>query len=178
MFSGWGVRTVAARTPRYNPMSYHNGSIWPHDNAIIAAGFARYGRVEEAAKIMAGLYDASLTFDLYRLPELFCGFHRRPGESPTRYPVRAPRRPGPRPPFCSCQAMLGLHVTAPERRVAFTCPYHPSVLSELRIAGLRVGDATVGSAPHPTGDGCGRSTSCAAKGAWTWWCRSSPGIHD
>jgi len=144
MFSGWGVRTVAAEAPRYNPMSYHNGSIWPHDNAIIAAGFARYGRVEEAAKIMAGLYDASLTFDLYRLPELFCGFHRRPGESPTRYPVScSPQTWASAAVLLLIQAMLGLHVTAPERRVAFTCPYLPPFLSELRIAGLRVGDATV-----------------------------------
>ena len=144
MFSGWGVRTVAAGEPRYNPMSYHNGSVWPHDNAIIAAGFARYGHIEEAAKIMTGLFDASLTFDLYRLPELFCGFHRRAGESPTRYPVScSPQTWASAAVLLLVQAMLGLHVTAPERRVSFSSPYLPPFLSELRIAGLRVGDATV-----------------------------------
>jgi len=86
-FSGWGVRTVATGEARFNPMSYHNGSIWPHDNALIAAGFARYGLKREAAKLFSGLFDASVFFDLHRLPELFCGFRRRAGESPTLYPV-------------------------------------------------------------------------------------------
>src|SRR5438876_7151050 len=86
-FSGWRVRTVAASEARFNPMSYHNGSIWPHDNALIAAGFGRYGFKESAAMVLAGLLDASLFFDLHRLPELFCGFPRRAGESPTLYPV-------------------------------------------------------------------------------------------
>src|SRR5207253_2616485 len=82
-FSGWGIRTVATSEARYNPMSYHNGSVWPHDNALIAVGFARYGMKESAATVLAGLLDASLFFDLHRLPELFCGFPRRPGEAPT-----------------------------------------------------------------------------------------------
>ena len=82
-FSGWGVRTIAEGEPRYNPMSYHNGSIWPHDNALIAAGFARYGLKEEALAILTALFDASLFMDLHRLPELFCGFLRRPSEGPT-----------------------------------------------------------------------------------------------
>jgi glycogen debranching enzyme len=86
-FSGWGIRTVASGEARYNPMSYHNGSVWPHDNSLIAAGFARYELKESAAMVLAGLMDASLFFDLHRLPELFCGFPRRPGESPTLYPV-------------------------------------------------------------------------------------------
>ena len=143
MYSGWGVRTLAAGEPRYNPMSYHNGSVWPHDNAIIAAGLARYGRVDEAAKIMAGLYDASLTFELYRLPELFCGFHRRAGESPTRYPVScSPQTWASASVLLLLQAMLGLHVSATELRISFISPYLPPFLSELRIAGLRVADAS------------------------------------
>ncbi len=79
-FSGWGIRTVATSEARYNPMSYHNGSVWPHDNSLIAAGFARYDLKESAAIVLAGLLDASLFFDLHRLPELFCGFPRRPGD--------------------------------------------------------------------------------------------------
>jgi glycogen debranching enzyme len=86
-FSGWGIRTIAEGEARYNPMSYHNGSVWPHDNSMIAAGFARYGMAAEPAMILNGLLDASVFFDLHRLPELFCGFGRRPGEAPILYPV-------------------------------------------------------------------------------------------
>ncbi len=88
MFSGWGVRTIAAAEARYNPMSYHNGSVWPHDNGIdrgglLALRLRRSGRRRRSA----GLFEASGTIDGHRLPELFCGFHRRPGEGPTLYPV-------------------------------------------------------------------------------------------
>jgi len=86
-FSGWGVRTLAATQARYNPMSYHNGSIWPHDNALIAYGMARYGFKDGAMRIMASLFDASIFMDLHRLPELYCGFERRKGEGPILYPV-------------------------------------------------------------------------------------------
>ena len=86
-FSGWGIRTLAACERRYNPMSYHNGSVWPHDNALIAAGFARYGLTGAATTVLTALFDASRFFDLNRMPELFCGFHRRPGDGPTLYPV-------------------------------------------------------------------------------------------
>jgi glycogen debranching enzyme len=86
-FSGWGIRTIAATESRYDPMSYHNGSIWPHDNAIIATGFARYGLKKEAAVIFQALFDASTCFKLNRMPELFGGFHRQPGAGPTPYPV-------------------------------------------------------------------------------------------
>src|SRR5205807_2310488 len=86
-FNGWGVRTVGAREPRYNPVSYHNGSVWPHDNSLIAAGLARYGFKQSAARILAGLLDTSIFVDLHRLPVLFCGLERRPGEAPTLYPA-------------------------------------------------------------------------------------------
>lgn len=143
-FSGWGVRTVAAGEARYNPMSYHNGSVWPHDNALIAAGLARYGLVEEASRILAGMFDASLTFDLRRLPELFCGFHRRPGESPTHYPVScSPQTWASAAVFLLVQATLGLHVSAPEGRVSLTAPYLPPFLPEVQISGLRVGEASL-----------------------------------
>ncbi len=86
-FSGWGIRTLAAAERRYNPMSYHNGSVWPHDNALIAAGLAAYQRRHEAVRVLTGLFEASRCFTLHRLPELFCGFPRRAGEGPTLYPV-------------------------------------------------------------------------------------------
>src|SRR5205823_2033432 len=107
-FSGWGIRTVAAREARYNPMSYHNGSIWPHDNAPIAAGLARYGLKDEALRVMNAMFDASLFFDMHRLPELFCGFERRAGEGPTLYPVAcAPQAWAAAAIFLLLQACLG-----------------------------------------------------------------------
>ena len=86
-FCGWGVRTVASTEARYNPMSYHNGSVWPHDNALIAAGLAQYGFRQEAARIFESLFDASTYVELRRLPELFCGFPRQQTRGPTFYPV-------------------------------------------------------------------------------------------
>ena len=143
-FSGWGVRTVAEGEARYNPMSYHNGSIWPHDNALVAAGFARYGFKNEAAKILTGLFDASLFFDLHRLPELFCGFPRRPGESPTLYPTScSPQTWASCAVFLVLQACLGLEINGSEGKIVFTDPYLPQFLSGVEIRGLRVGLASV-----------------------------------
>jgi glycogen debranching enzyme len=143
-FSGWGIRTIAASEARYNPMSYHNGSVWPHDNALIAAGFARYGLKMEAAKILSGLFDASLFFDLHRLPELFCGFPRRPGESPTLYPVAcSPQAWASGAVFLALQACLGLEVQGAERKLVFSNPLLPEFLQEVRIRGLRVADARI-----------------------------------
>src|SRR5690606_24205961 len=85
-FCGWGVRTVSSTAARYNPMSYHNGSVWPHDNALVAAGLARYGFKHHAMRIFEGLFAASTYIDLRRLPELFCGFPRQRTQGPTLYP--------------------------------------------------------------------------------------------
>ncbi len=143
-FSGWGIRTLATSEARYNPMSYHNGSIWPHDNALIAAGFARYGLPEESLRILSGLFDASVFMDLHRLPELFCGFARRPGESPTLYPVACnPQAWAAASVFMLLQAALGLEVEAPERVVRFTRARLPAFLEEVRIRNLRVGRFTL-----------------------------------
>jgi len=143
-FSGWGVRTVATGEARFNPMSYHNGSIWPHDNALIAAGFARYGLKREAAKLFSGLFDASVFFDLHRLPELFCGFRRRAGESPTLYPVScAPQAWASGAVFLLLQSCLGLHVCAEERKLVFSDPLLPEFLEWVHVRGLRIGQATI-----------------------------------
>ena len=143
-FSGWGIRTVASSESRYNPMSYHNGSVWPHDNSMIAAGFARYELKGSAAMLLAGLMDASIFFDLHRLPELFCGFPRRPGESPTLYPVAcAPQAWASGAVFLLLEACLGLSVVAPERRVLFSKPFLPEFLPQVSIRDLKVGDASV-----------------------------------
>lgn len=143
-FSGWGIRTVAACEARYNPMSYHNGSVWPHDNALIAAGMARYGLIDEALRVLSGLFDASLFVDLQRMPELFCGFGRRAGEGPTLYPVAcAPQSWAAGSVFMLLAACLGLSIDAPRRQVRFHRPRLPETLEEMSIQGLRVAGATV-----------------------------------
>ena len=143
-FSGWGIRTVSAAAARYNPMSYHNGSIWPHDNALVAAGFARYGLMREAARVLEAMFDLSQVVDLYRLPELICGFHRRQNGFPTLYPVAcAPQTWAAGAVFLLLQACLGLEVDAARRRVSFTCAVLPESIESLRIVNLHVGDASV-----------------------------------
>jgi glycogen debranching enzyme len=143
-FSGWGIRTVSAAGARYNPMSYHNGSIWPHDNALVAAGFARYGLMSEASRVLSGMFDLSQVVDLYRLPELICGFHRRQDGFPTLYPVAcAPQTWAAGAVFLLLQACLGLEVDAVNHRVSFTCAVLPESIESLRIINLRVGDASV-----------------------------------
>lgn len=136
-FSGWGVRTIAAGQPRYNPMSYHNGSVWPHDNALIAAGMARYGRTEEAVRLLASLFEASLHFELHRLPELFCGFPRRSGAGPTLYPVAcSPQAWAAAAPFCILQACLGLEIDAGHAQISLHTPRLPAFIDWLRISRL------------------------------------------
>jgi len=144
-FSGWGVRTVAKGESRYNPMSYHNGSIWPHDNALIAMGLARYGMKEQSVEIATALYEASLFMDLHRLPELFCGFSRRAaGEGPTLYPVAcSPQAWASATPFYLLKACLGLSFRPEEPRMRFLHPTLPPFLDRLRLVDVRVGDALI-----------------------------------
>lgn len=155
-FSGWGVRTVAATEARYNPMSYHNGSVWPHDNALLAAGLARYGLRAEAAVILEGLFAASRWFELHRLPELFCGFHRRPGESPTHYPVScAPQAWAAGSVLLLLQSCLGLEADGGRQELRVSKPYLPAFLREVQITGLRVGSGTIDLTFTRVGDGSG-----------------------
>lgn len=144
MFNGWGVRTVAASEVRYNPMAYHNGSVWPHDNALIAAGMASYGFKQGALKILSGLFDASQFLELHRLPELFCGFSRRSGEGPTLYPVAcSPQTWSSVAVFLLLQSCLGLRIDAPHACLTFSQPVLPPFLEHIEIKSLRIGDATV-----------------------------------
>ena len=139
-FSGWGVRTLSTREMRFNPMSYHNGSIWPHDNAMVAAGLARYGFHDEAMTVMNALFEASLFMDLHRLPELFCGFPRERGEGPIGYPVACnPQSWASGSVLLLVQASLGLEVLAAENVVRLTRPRLPEFLRDLHIRGLKVG---------------------------------------
>lgn len=144
MFSGWGIRTLATSEARYNPMSYHNGSVWPHDNAMIAVGMAAYGYKEGAMKILTGLFDASLFLDLHRMPELFCGFSRRPGESPTRYPTAcAPQAWAAGAGFQALQACLGLQIDGTRSLVQFVHPVLPPFLERVELRNLRIGTASL-----------------------------------
>jgi glycogen debranching enzyme len=123
-------------------MSYHNGSVWPHDNALIAAGMARYGDKAGATKILAGLFDASLFLTLHRLPELFCGFARRSGQGPTLYPTAcAPQAWASAAGFLLLQSCVGLQIDAPRRQLRFVDPVLPPFLERVEIRDLTIGDA-------------------------------------
>jgi glycogen debranching enzyme len=137
-FSGWGVRTVALTAPRYNPMSYHNGSVWPHDNAIIALGLARYGMKDGVLKIFKGLFEAAGYMDLRRLPELFCGFPWRRLNAPTLYPVACiPQAWASATVFALVQASLGIGFDQGADEIHFDRPMLPEFLNELHLRGLQ-----------------------------------------
>jgi glycogen debranching enzyme len=143
-FSGWGVRTVASTEARYNPMGYHNGSVWPHDNALIAMGLARYGHTEAVAKIFQGQFDAALYIELRRLPELFCGFARRRGQGPTFYPVAcSPQAWAAAALPALLQASLGLSIDPANCTVVFSNPKLPPFLDEMVLHNITIGDARV-----------------------------------
>jgi glycogen debranching enzyme len=143
-FSGWGVRTIAASESRYNPMSYHNGSVWPHDNALIALGLARYGFKREAARIFEGLFGASIYIDLRRLPELFCGFPRRRGQGPTYYPVAcSPQAWAAAAMVSLVQACLGLNCESETATIYLDRPVLPRFLDTITIRNLRAGSGLI-----------------------------------
>ena len=144
MFSGWGIRTLSAGAPRFNPMAYHNGSVWPHDNALIALGLSRYGLKRAASAIFEGLFDAATHMEMMRFPELFCGFPRRRGAAPTLYPVAcAPQAWASVVPFALLQACLGLEMCFERREIRFNNPQLPRFLEEIEINDLVLGDASV-----------------------------------
>jgi glycogen debranching enzyme len=143
-FTGWGVRTVASSEARYNPLSYHNGSVWPHDNSLVASGMARYGFKHFAGKILLGLLDLSSMVDLHRLPELLCGLERRTGEAPTLYPVAcSPQAWASATPFLILQACLGLSIHADKKQLVFDRPFLPEGIPQLSIKNLRCANQCV-----------------------------------
>lgn len=144
IFCGWGIRTLSDREQRYNPMSYHNGSVWPHDNALIGWGLGRYGHRKEVHRLLQAFFDATRYDQLMRLPELFCGFVRRTDEGPTPYPVAcAPQAWASVVPFFLLQASLGLSIDAAEQCVLFRQPSLPDFIDELVLRNLRVREGTV-----------------------------------
>jgi glycogen debranching enzyme len=139
VFSGWGIRTVAATEARYNPMSYHNGSVWPHDNGLIAMGFARYGQKQAAARVFGALFDAASYMDLRRLPELYCGFSRLERNAPTQYPVAcSPQAWASAAPLCLLQAALGLELLDRTGEIKFYRPQLPYFLDRVHLRNLRL----------------------------------------
>jgi glycogen debranching enzyme len=151
-FSGWGIRTVAMSAARYNPISYHNGSVWPHDNAMIALGLARYGFKDPVQRIFSGLFDAASFWEPRRLPELFCGFARR-HTAPTTYPVAcAPQAWATAAGLALVQASLGLQFDSAALEIRFERPKLPKFLDHLHVRGLRVGDAEADVLLQRSGD--------------------------
>jgi glycogen debranching enzyme len=139
-FSGWGIRTLGLSEPHYNPMSYHNGSVWPHDNGLIALGLARYGNKQAIARIFSAMFDAAGYMDLRRLPELFCGFLRREHNAPTQYPVAcSPQAWASATVLALLQASLGLELKDAGNEITFYRPALPDFLDELHLRNLRLG---------------------------------------
>jgi glycogen debranching enzyme len=144
LFSGWGIRTLAVGHGVYNPMSYHNGSVWPHDNALVICGMSLYGLAREALPVVRGLHEAALGSQFQRLPELFCGMDRQRGVRLVRYPVScSPQAWASAAFFLILQSMLGLFPEAPARLLHIRNPVLPDFLDELTVGGLTVGDARV-----------------------------------
>ena len=142
--SGWGIRTLARGEPRYNPMSYHNGSIWPHDNSLIALGLARYGFNHSVEQVFKGLFRAATYMDSRRLPELFCGFQRQNGRGPTLYPVAcSPQAWASATPFSLLEASLGLQFDPGNHQIRLRNPRLPAFLDEVTLRELRLGRSSV-----------------------------------
>lgn len=141
--TGWGIRTLAEGQARYNPMSYHNGAVWPHDTSLCAAGIARYFGSAQIVSLVSELFEAANQFAM-RLPELFCGFERRAGEGPTPYPVAClPQAWAAGAVFMLLQACLGVRIDGRRREVHVEHPALPLGIGSLRIGDLCVGDVSV-----------------------------------
>jgi glycogen debranching enzyme len=144
MFSGWGIRTMSKAAAAYNPMSYHNGSVWPHDNALIAAGLKRYGFARSTNRVATALFDAAVNADYMRLPELFCGFTRRTPNRPVSYPVAcSPQAWAAGSPYLMLQAMLGISARAHQNLLTVNLPHLPTWLNTVEVRNLAVGDSRI-----------------------------------
>lgn len=156
-FNGWGIRTIANTEARYNPMSYHNGTVWPHDTSITAMGLATNGFKQHTIRILSGLFDASLFLDLHRMPELFCGFTRTPDQGPTLYPVAcAPQAWSCTAVFFLLQACLGISFTIEDQpRITFNYPLLPDFLEWVELKNLSIGNASIDLLLHRREDDVG-----------------------
>jgi glycogen debranching enzyme len=155
LWSGWGVRTLSAEHSAYNPLSYHRGSIWPHDNSLIAFGLARYGRTHDAFQVLRALYEASLHFRYFQLPELFCGLGFAEADFPVRYPVAcAPQAWASAAPFLLLRAVLGIFADAPRRELRIYNPMFPAWLGEVVLDRFRIGKTRLKLRFTRTGAAC------------------------
>jgi len=145
MFCGWGIRTLSSSERRYNPMSYHDGSVWPHDNSLIMPGLCQTGQQALAHDVLRGMLAAAESDSEHRLPELFCGFERKPGDrSPVRYPVSCvPQAWAAGTMFLMLSACLGLQPDARKRELRIVHPSLPHWLESVTVSKLRVADAVV-----------------------------------
>jgi len=160
MFSGWGLRTIREGEARYNPMAYHNGSVWPHDTALVALGLARYGLKDQVVRLAEGLFGAAQQFELRRLPELFCGFGRRQSEEPTRYPTAcSPQAWASASALLMVQALLGLEIDGRTKRVTLRHPRLPAPLEWMRFTKIVVHDAELDLLCERRGDDVGTSVT-------------------
>ena len=139
--SGWGIRTLATGEARFNPMSYHNGSVWPHDTAMCVAGLARYGERIGVIRLLSEMFETAVSFEM-RLPELFCGFVRSAGEPPVAYPVAClPQAWAAGSIFMLLQACLGISIDGWRGEITIDHPWLPNGIDSLRVEGLKVGEA-------------------------------------
>lgn len=142
LYSGWGIRTMSSLEKPYNPMSYHNGSVWPHDNAIVAKGLRLYEQLPQLEKLTNDIFDAAFSFPYYRLPELFCGFARREKGGPVPYPTSCnPQAWAVSSIFLFIKVMIGLSCRKGEIHVSK--PFLPLWMNELYIENLSVGTGRV-----------------------------------
>jgi glycogen debranching enzyme len=154
-FNGWGIRTLSRGQRAYNPLSYHNGTVWPHDNSIIAMGLSHYGMQTEAVQILTGAYAAARELRHYRLPELFCGMSQGEGDQPVNYPVScSPQAWASGALFLMLRAILGLYPDAPRRSLRIVNPQLPPWMSDLTLRGLRIGSSRISLYFKRTGEGC------------------------
>ena len=145
MFSGWGWRTLAESEPTFNPLSYHRGSVWPHDNSLIAHGMALNEYRQPALQVLTALFQAALNFRNYRLPELFCGVQRREHDEPVHYPVScSPQAWASGSWFLMLTSVLGIRPSAPRKELTIINPELPEWLDYLHIRNFRVGNSRVG----------------------------------
>jgi glycogen debranching enzyme len=145
MFTGWGWRTLSRAERMYNPLSYHRGSIWPHDNSLIAHGMALNEFRGAALKVLTALFQAALNFRDYRLPELFCGVQRMENDEPVHYPVScSPQAWASGAIFLILSSVLGIRPSVPRKELNIVNPELPEWLDHLHIRNLRVGNSRVG----------------------------------
>lgn len=157
LFSGWGIRTLSSEASSYNPLSYHNGSVWPHDNGIICEGLRKIGRTKDILTVLTAMYDAMRRQSDFRLPELFCGFERLDAPQPIDYPVSCrPQAWAAGAVFQMLRACVNITPDAMNRRLRIVDPVLPIWLKQLRIYGLKLGNADVDIALRREGD----STYC------------------